>query len=71
MTADCITGTYGSNNDGVWISCAVVSGGEARGRADCTAAPDIYTNWITSWASDQNGFCLFQLRQTILELKQY
>lgn len=44
--ADCAVGSYGENSDGVWISCGDVVGGQARGRADCKGAPDIYTAWV-------------------------
>ncbi|MFF4386352.1 MULTISPECIES: hypothetical protein [unclassified Streptomyces] len=67
--ADCAVGSYGENSDGVWISCGDVVGGQARGRADCKGAPDIYTAWVGGWKYSQNGFCWFSMRQAILETK--
>ncbi|MFD0375054.1 hypothetical protein [Streptomyces sp. NPDC127112] len=67
--ADCAVGSYGKNSDGVWISCGDVVGGQARGRADCAGAPDIYTAWVTGWQYAQNGFCWFSMRQAIMETK--
>ncbi|MFE9428766.1 hypothetical protein ACFYNO_38130 [Kitasatospora sp. NPDC006697] len=67
--ADCAVGTYGSNNDGVTISCGDVVGGQARGRGDCAFAPDVYTPWIGSWYDAWSGFCLFSLRGPVLETK--
>jgi hypothetical protein len=69
--ADCAVGLYGKNNDGVTIACGDVVGGQARGRADCKAAPDIYTKWIGAWASDSNGWCLFSARGAILETRAF
>jgi hypothetical protein len=66
---DCTTGSYGKNNDGVWVSCNRALGGDARGRGDCTAAPDIYTSWIHTNGYAQNGFCLFSMRDTQLETR--
>lgn len=70
VRADCSVGLYGKNLDGVAISCAVVTGGEARGRADCAYAPDVYTNWVTSWQSSASGFCLFSARGAILNVRE-
>lgn len=67
--ADCSVGAYGKNSDGVWISCGDVVGGEARGRGDCTGAPDIYTSWVTGWQSSQNGWCWFSMRGAIMETR--
>ncbi|MFF5451413.1 hypothetical protein ACFY40_09265 [Streptomyces sp. NPDC012950] len=69
--ADCAVGSYGKNSDGVWISCGDVVGGEARGRADCAAAPDVYTSWVTGWKYSQNGFCLFKMRGAIMETRAF
>lgn len=69
VVADCATGSYGSNNDGVWIYCNAIRGGHARGRGNCDFAPDIYTRWVISNEYDQNGFCLFSMSGTILETK--
>ncbi len=68
--ADCFTYTTGSNNDGVGISCGDVVGGEARGRGDCVAAPDVYTDWIGAWSGSTSGsYCWFNERGTILEIR--
>jgi hypothetical protein len=66
---DCTTGSYGENNDGVWIYCSKALGGDARGRGDCVAAPDIYTDWVHTNGYSQNGFCLFSMRGTITETR--
>ena len=68
--ADCFTFTTGSNNDGVGISCGNVVGGQARGRGDCVAAPDVYTDWVGAWTQSTSGsYCWFSERGTILEVR--
>lgn len=69
--ADCTVGDYGKNHDGVWISCGDVVGGQARGRADCKAAPDIYTDWVGAWTYAQNGFCWFSMRGAVMETRAH
>jgi hypothetical protein len=69
VQADCIIDLVGKNNDEVSILCAAVVGGEARGRADCAFAPDVYTSWVRSWQADVSGPCLFSARKAILEVR--
>ncbi|MEV6681708.1 hypothetical protein AB0N09_33270 [Streptomyces erythrochromogenes] len=69
--ADCVVGSYGEDRDGVWISCGDVVGGEARGKADCAAAPDIHTDWITGWKYAKDGFCWFDMRRAVLQTRSY
>jgi len=70
--ADCFTYTTGANSDGVGISCGDVVGGDARGRGDCVAAPDVYTDWIGAWSySESTSYCWFNERGTILEVRSY
>lgn len=71
VSADCIVG-LSQNSVGQSrpvISCAQVIGGEARARADCTAAPDTYTSWVRSYQSSVGGYCLFGARGAILEVR--
>jgi hypothetical protein len=67
--ADCTVSIGGKNHDMVYISCADVVGGQARGRADCSFAPDVYTKWITSWDSSEGGPCLFKAAGAVLETR--
>ena len=71
VNANCSVAVYGKNSDGVWIGCGSVTGGEARGRADCAFAPDVYTRWIRSFNSATGGWCVFKARGAILEVRGY
>lgn len=53
------------------IDCSLVSTGyQARGRADCTGAPDTYTNWVRSYQKSSGEYCSFGARGAILESRQ-
>jgi hypothetical protein len=52
------------------INCLSVTGGQARGRADCTAAPDTYTAWVRSYQSSMGASCLFGARGAILQTRE-
>jgi hypothetical protein len=71
VNANCAVGIYGKNHDGITITCGSVLGGQARGRADCSFAPDIYTDWITSFNTKKNCCCLFKAATAILELRPF
>lgn len=71
VNANCSVSVYGKNSDGVWIACLSVTGGEARGRADCAFAPDVYTPWIRSYSTASGGWCVFKARGAILEVRGY
>lgn len=53
----------------VAIVCGLVYGGQARGRGDCPAAPDVYTKWVRSDGVSYSGVCLTYVRRGILEVR--
>lgn len=53
----------------VAIVCGLVYGGQARGRGDCPAAPDVYTRWVRSDGTSYSGVCLTYVRRGILEVR--
>ena len=67
--ADCKVGLISDGAAGrskPYIDCDYVSGVQARGRADCTAAPDTYTKWVRSYSYSEGGYCLFGARGAIM-----
>lgn len=60
---------YISNNRPV-IYCRQISGLEARTRADCAWAPDVYTRWIsTAGVTATGGPCVVPARGAILNIR--
>lgn len=54
------------------IDCDFVSSGwEARGRGDCTAAPDKYTGWVRSYDVSVGDYCAFGARGARQEARMY
>lgn len=54
------------------ISCTTVGPrSEARGKLDCTAAPDTATAWVRAYQSSTGGFCLFGARGYSYEVRGY
>ena len=68
VVADCSTWTSGGR---AYVSCSRVSGGQARVRADCSWAPDLYSSWIGSYTSAWTGQCPWGIRGAILEVRNY
>jgi hypothetical protein len=71
-SADCTVGLYTNPDTGrsrPSISCLVVTQAQARGRADCTLAPDTYTSWVVSYTSSVGGYCLFGARGALMEVR--
>lgn len=71
VSADCTVGLT-QNSVGQSrpvISCLTVTGGEARGKADCVAAPDTNTAWVRSYENSAGGYCLFGARGPVLETR--
>ena len=71
-SADCTVGLYTNPDTGRSrpnISCLVVTQAQARGRADCTLAPDTYTSWVVSYTASVGGYCLFGARGAIMEVR--
>jgi hypothetical protein len=69
VRADCIVGI--TSNQAPSVACRVLSGGEARGRADCIFAPDTYTRWIARPGGAQGSRCWFDARGAILETRSF
>ena len=43
---------------------------KARGKMDCTAAPDTKTAWVRAYQSSTGGYCLFGARGFSYELAE-
>lgn len=69
VRADCIVGI--TSTQAPSVNCRVLSGGEARGRADCILAPDTYTRWISRPGGAQGSRCFFDARGAILETRSF
>jgi len=69
VRADCAVGI--TDLQAPSIACFSISGGEARGKADCIAAPDRNTIWIARPGGATGGSCFFNARGAVLETRSF
>ncbi|MBE7701636.1 hypothetical protein H9623_15190 [Oerskovia sp. Sa1BUA8] len=63
--------TNGAGQSKPRISCTTMgTTTKARGKMDCTAAPDTKTAWVRAYQSSTGGYCLFGARGFSYELAE-
>jgi hypothetical protein len=69
VQADCVVGITPLQSPS--ITCFSISGGEARGKADCKFAPDTNTAWISRPGGSTGPACFFDARGAVLEIRSF
>jgi hypothetical protein len=69
VRADCVVGITPLQSPS--ITCFSISGGEARGKADCIFAPDRNTEWISRPGGSTGPACFFDARGAVLETRSF